>query len=83
MEKLEEDLCYSCKNKSNIREVLYQLHLVAENLKTVAENLKTIMSRLVQIEHIQRISCTTMNGIARIQKRNFDKMIGAERYDMD
>ena len=76
MEKLEEDLCYSCKNKSNIREVLYQLHLVAENLKT-------IMSRLVQIEHIQRISCTTMNGIARIQKRNFDKMIGAERYDMD
>ena len=76
MEKLEEDLCYSCKNKTNIREVLYQLHLVAENLKT-------IMSRLVQIEHIQRISCTTMNGIARIQKRNFDKMIGAERYDMD
>ena len=75
MEKLEEDLCYSCKNKTNIREVLYQLHLVAENLKT--------MSRLVQIEHIQRISCTTMNGIARIQKRNFDKMIGAERYDMD
>ena len=76
MEKLEEDLCYSCKNKTNIREVLYQLHLVADNLKT-------IMSRLVQIEHIQRISCTTMNGIARIQKRNFDKMIGAERYDMD
>ena len=76
MEKLEEDLCYSCKNKTNIREVLYQLHLVAENLKT-------IMSRLVQIEHIQRISCTTMNGISRIQKRNFDKMIGAERYDMD
>ena len=76
MEKLEEDLCYSCKNKTNIREVLYPLHLVAENLKT-------IMSRLVQIEHIQRISCTTMNGIARIQKRNFDKMIGAERYDMD
>ena len=76
MEKLEEDLCYSCKNKTNIREVLYQLHLVAENLKT-------IMSRLVQIEHIQRISCTTMNGIARIQKRSFDKMIGAERYDMD
>ena len=76
MEKLEEDLCYSCKNKSNIREVMYQLHLVAENLKNV-------MNRLVQIEHIQRISCTTMNGIARIQKRNFDKMIGAERYDMD
>ena len=49
MEKLEEDLCYSCKNKTNIREVLYQLHLVAENLKT-------IMSRLVQIEHIQRIA---------------------------
>ena len=76
MEKLEEDLCYSCKNKSNIREVLYQLHLVAENLKT-------IMSRLVQIEHTQRISSIKLNGISRIQKRNFDKMIGAERYDMD
>ena len=76
MEKLEEDLCYSCKNKTNIREVLYQLHLVAENLKT-------IMSRLVQIEHTQRISSIKLNGISRIQKRNFDKMIGAERYDMD
>ena len=70
MEKLEEDLCYSCKNKSNIREVMYQLTLVAEDLKTV-------MKRLVQIEHIQRISCTTMNGVARIQKRNHDRTMGA------
>ena len=61
MKKIEEETCYSCKNKSNIREVLFQLQVVCEDLKTV-------MNRLVQIEHVQRLSFTTMNGIDSEEK---------------
>ena len=68
MDKIKEDVCFSCKNKSDIREVL-------KILQNLDERLERWERRMVQLDHVQRIAATTMNGVARVQKRNFDKMM--------
>ena len=49
MEEIKEDMCYSCKNKSDIREVLKQLQRLDERLQRWEH-------RMVQLDHIQRIA---------------------------
>ena len=61
MENIKEDLCFSCKNKSDIREVLSRLELIHD--------------RIVRLEVTQKIACTMMNGVKRTQKRHFDTLM--------
>ena len=68
MENIKEDLCFSCKNKSDIREVLSRLELIHDRLGTIMRN-------IVSLGVTQRIACTTMNGVARTQKRHFDTLM--------
>ena len=42
MENIKEDLCFSCKNKSDIREVLSRLELIHDRLGTIMRNLSLI-----------------------------------------
>ena len=60
-------MCFSCKNKSDMREVLSRLELIQDRLGT--------MRNIVSLGVTQRIACTTMNGVARTQKRHFDTLM--------
>ena len=68
MENIKEDLCFSCKNKSDMREVLSRLELIQDRLGTIMRN-------IVSLGITQRVACTTMNGVKRTQKRNFDTLM--------
>ena len=67
MENIKEDLCFSCKNKSDIREVLSRLELIHDRLGTIMRN--------IVLGVTQKIACTMMNGVKRTQKRHFDTLM--------
>ena len=68
MENIKEDLCFSCRNKSDIREVLSRLELIHD--------------RIVSLEVTQKIACTMMNGVKRTQKRHFDTLMSQCRGEI-
>ena len=52
-----------------MREVLSRLELIQDRLGTIMRN-------IVSLGITQRVACTTMNGVKRTQKRNFDTLMG-------
>ena len=77
MENIKEDLCFSCRNKSDIREVLSRLEQIHDRLGTIMRNIVSlgVTQRIVARTHFDTLmsQCPIM-AEGRTKKRRASVM---------